>query len=109
MFIRAKIVKNEMYFSLVQGYRDEAGRVRHRTIISLGRCDEVDWAIDEATRTIGRCRRRLKRLEGAELNATLARDHARLTAKLAKQKAYRAHLRELAKSPAGLPQRSGQP
>ena len=37
VFIRAKIVKNEMYFSLVQGYRDEAGRVLHRTIISLGR------------------------------------------------------------------------
>ena len=97
MFIRARIVKDEMYFSLVEGYRDEAGRVRHRTIISLGRSDEVAGAIEEATRTTGRCQRRLKQFEGIELNKTRAREHARLAAKLAQQKTYRARLREIQK------------
>jgi hypothetical protein len=50
MFIRGRIVKDELYFAVIQGYRDEAGRVRHRTIVSLGRCEDVEGAIATATR-----------------------------------------------------------
>jgi hypothetical protein len=43
MFVRAKKVKRRVYYQLVQGYRDEAGRVQHRTITSLGTCPTLAW------------------------------------------------------------------
>lgn len=36
MFVRAKTVKGRTYYQAVETYRDEDGRVRHRTLGSLG-------------------------------------------------------------------------
>jgi hypothetical protein len=46
MFIRSKEVNGVTYRQLVEGYRDEkSGRVRHRTIVSLGRNASVRAAL----------------------------------------------------------------
>jgi hypothetical protein len=57
MFVRAKKVKGRVYFQLVQGYRDEAGRVRHRTITSLGTCPTLEDAIKVTKRELSGIRR----------------------------------------------------
>ena len=54
MFIRRKTVKGLDYYQVIETYRD-AGRVRHRTMVSLGRRATPE----EAIRT---CRARMKRL-----------------------------------------------
>ena len=48
MFVRSKVVKGHTYYQLVEGYRDGAGKVRHRTVMSLGRSPTVRDALDEA-------------------------------------------------------------
>lgn len=47
MFIRSKTVGGRTYYQVVQGWR-EGGRVRHRTIASLGRSPTIELALDAA-------------------------------------------------------------
>ena len=41
MFIRASRSGNHVYLRLVEGYRDEQGRTRHRQVAQLGRADQI--------------------------------------------------------------------
>ena len=102
MYVRAKVVKGETYYQVVEGYRDEAGRVRHRNIISLGRKEEMDWAIEECVSWIRRDQRRLRILEEQFRHADsmpgwAQRETARLRARLTRQKGRRAALMDVAK------------
>jgi hypothetical protein len=45
MYIRKSKVKGNVYYALVEGYRDPIGRVRQKTIASLGRSATIPEAI----------------------------------------------------------------
>jgi hypothetical protein len=62
MFVRSKVVKGRTYYQMVEGYRDELGRVRHRNIVSLGDCDTVEKALGAEKRWLARSRRELARI-----------------------------------------------
>ena len=62
MYTRQKELRGVKYFQLVHGYRDEQGRVRHRTIMSLGRCPTVTDAIHDAKTEMRIIRRELSRI-----------------------------------------------
>src|SRR3954447_13846248 len=66
MFVRSKVVKGHTYYQLVEGYRDGSGRVRHRTVASLGREPTIRDALDEAL-----CQ--LSRVEAADGDVEKAR------------------------------------
>jgi hypothetical protein len=53
MYIRRANVKGETYYSIVQGYRDEFGRSRHRVIVSLGRSPSIPEAIESTRARLG--------------------------------------------------------
>jgi hypothetical protein len=63
MYIRRKTVKCREYYQLVEGYRDDAGKVRHRTLASLGTSATIPDAIKAAELVVRRATRVLKRLE----------------------------------------------
>ncbi len=63
MYIRRKTVRGKDYYQMVEGYRDDAGKVRHRTIISLGRSATLVDANEALKRNITRTRRELSRLK----------------------------------------------
>ena len=46
MFIRSRSLNGQMYYAVVESYR-ESGRIRQRTIVSLGQCSTVTEAIEE--------------------------------------------------------------
>jgi len=46
MFIRKRELNGQTYYSIVESYR-ESGRVRQRTVVSLGQCSTVNEAIKE--------------------------------------------------------------
>ena len=60
MYVRAKVVKGATYYQLVEGYRDDTGRVRHRTLVSLGRHPTVADALKATDREVRRLRRALE-------------------------------------------------
>ena len=62
MYIRKKAVKSETYYQVIEGFRDASGRVRHRNIISLGRCPTIAAAIAKTQRVEARVQRRLAEL-----------------------------------------------
>jgi hypothetical protein len=102
VYVRAKVVKGGTYYQVVEGYRDEAGRVRHRNIISLGRNEEIDWAIEECVSRIRSDQRRLRILEEQFRQADAMpgwgqRKTARLRARLTRHKERRAALMDVAK------------
>jgi hypothetical protein len=47
MFVRSKVVKGRTYYQVVESYRS-GGKVRHRTLASLGTCPTVEEAYHEA-------------------------------------------------------------
>lgn len=61
MYIRSKVVKGAEYFQVVQGVR-EGGRVRHRTLVSLGRHPTVAEALEHEKRVLTARKRELTRL-----------------------------------------------
>jgi hypothetical protein len=63
MFIRRKVAKGETYYQAVEGYRDEQGRVRHRTVASLGRSATPDEAVVVARKNLRRLQTRLAKFE----------------------------------------------
>lgn len=58
MFIRAKEVKGQVYYQMVEGYRD-GGKVRHRTIMSLGRDATIAEAMGCSKKEAGRLKRKI--------------------------------------------------
>ncbi len=52
MFIRSKIVKGNTYYQVAESYRDDAGKVQQRNVVSLGQNATVDAAIKGAKRMI---------------------------------------------------------
>jgi hypothetical protein len=78
MFIRSKVVKNQTYYQVVEGYRDEQGRVRHRTVGSLGQCPTPKDAIEANKRRMARLGRRLGRVEAIQHSELFAREAERL-------------------------------
>ena len=103
MYIRKKEVKGGTYYQAVEGYRDAAGRVRHRTIISLGRCATIDEAIAENRREERRLRYRLGVRKGQSvdttksyMSATVKKSRERLVARLTQQEERREQLRKVA-------------
>jgi hypothetical protein len=58
MFIRAKEVKGELYYQMVESFRD-GGKVRHRTIMSLGQSATIAKAIESSKREVTQLKRRL--------------------------------------------------
>jgi hypothetical protein len=64
MFVRSKLVKGQTYYQLIQGYR-VAGKVRHRTIASLGRNPTVEGALVSDKQLLARLRREHARLESS--------------------------------------------
>jgi len=102
MYVREKLVKGQYYYQMVEGYRDAAGRVRHRTIISLGQNPTIEEALDEAKRLERRDRRRLKTLEHmftdpATIPGCARRETDRLRLRLTRHPERRAALQEAAK------------
>jgi hypothetical protein len=98
MYIRSKVVKGATYYQVVDGYRDAEGRVRHRTVASLGRCPTIEEAILQIGATEARIRRRLAKLPEAGLSRTLRTKRDRLAARLTQQGARRTVLQEVAKA-----------
>lgn len=97
MYIRKKTVKSEAYYQVIEGFRDASGRVRHRNIISLGRCPTIEAAIARTERVEARVRRRLAELpEGAELSEPVRAERDRLAARLTRQAERRAALQQVA-------------
>ena len=103
MYIRKKEVKGGTYYQAVEGYRDAAGRVRHRTIISLGQCATIDEAIAETKRQERRIRRRLGVRIGepvdttkSYMSATRKKYVERQLARLTQQEERRDALRKVA-------------
>jgi L-alanine-DL-glutamate epimerase-like enolase superfamily enzyme len=97
MFIRSKVVKGETYYQAVEGYRDEQGRVRHRTVASLGRSATPDEAVVVARKDLRRLQARLAKFEplasyskqfGRRVDGLRSR-MARLTQQLERLKALR--------------------
>jgi hypothetical protein len=102
LYIRAKIVKDAIYYQVVEGYRDGTGRVRHRNVIALGQSPDIEAAIEETRRLERRDRRRLKILEStfpdpATIPGRARRETERLRARLTRQQEYRAALQEVSK------------
>ena len=98
MYVRSKVVKEATYYQVVEGFRDEAsGRVRHRNVISLGRCASIEEAIANTRRVEARIRRRLAKVPETELSDLMRAERDRLAARLTQQGARRAVLQELAK------------
>ncbi len=64
MFIRQKTVKGETYYQAVETYRDD-GKVRHRTVASLGRHSDPAVAIKTQKRMIRTFQRKLNILASA--------------------------------------------
>jgi hypothetical protein len=60
MYIRRKEVKGGTYYQVVEGYRD-AGRVRHRTVASLGRSPTIADAIKVEERALTAAKRELEK------------------------------------------------
>jgi hypothetical protein len=101
VFIRGKIVKDALYYQLIEGFRDN-GRVRHRTVISLGQNETIEEAIEENERHIRRDKRRLKKLDAEypDLDAVpgrVVRETQMLRARLTRQEARRDRLAEVQK------------
>lgn len=71
MFVRSKVVKGHTYYQAVQGYRDESGLVRHRTVASLGREPTLEGAIKAEQRRLAGIRRTRSRYRGTMHTATL--------------------------------------
>jgi hypothetical protein len=79
VFIRSKVVKGATYFQVIEGYRDEQGRVRHRTVGSLGQCPTPRDAIEANKKCLARLGRRLARWEPiAEHSQMATREAERL-------------------------------
>ena len=98
MYVRSKVVKEATYYQVVEGFRDEtSGRVRHRNVISLGRCASIEDAIANTRRVEARVRRRLAKLPETELSDFMRAERDRLAARLTQQGARRAVLQEVAK------------
>ncbi len=61
MFVKVTASGPRRYVQLVESYRDEAGRVKKRTVATLGRIDqiggELDSVIDGLMKVAGRKRR----------------------------------------------------
>ena len=104
MYIRKKEVKDATYYQAVEGYRDAAGRVRHRTIISLGQCATIDDAIAETRREERRIRHRLGVRKGQSvdttrisyMSATAKKAFERLCVRLTQQEERRDALQKVA-------------
>src|SRR5947209_8420089 len=73
MFIRSKIAKGTEYYQVVHGYRDESGRVRQRTVASLGRCPTVEDAIKAEKKKLSKLRRDRGRFIGQQYSWGLKR------------------------------------
>lgn len=58
MFVKVTTSGSRRYVQLVESYRDEAGRVKKRTVATLGRLDqltgELDSVIDGLLKVAGR-------------------------------------------------------
>lgn len=48
MFIKITRSGPRRYLQLVEAFRDEAGKARHRTLVTLGRLDQLDGQLDSA-------------------------------------------------------------
>ena len=82
MFVRSKVVKGRTYHQVIEGYRDEAGKVRHRTVVSLGRSPTPKDAVAVARKAINRRRRRLEQLAPLQTIRSCAKEAERLRARL---------------------------
>jgi hypothetical protein len=63
VFIRAKVSKGNVYYQVVRSDRVD-GLVRQTVLASLGTCPTIAEAIDQARRTLARCRRERRRYAG---------------------------------------------
>jgi len=61
VFIRRKTVRGYDYFQIVEGYRDDHGRVRHRTVASLGHNPTIKAALTSMARDDRRDAKELER------------------------------------------------
>jgi hypothetical protein len=85
VFIRAKTVKDKTYFQAIQTYRDKQGRVRHRTVVSLGRHATPEAAIAAAQGDLRGLEARLCELGPlAERSKTSVKEAERLRAQVAR-------------------------
>ena len=46
MFVKITASGSRRYVQLVESYRDDAGRVKKRTVATLGRVDQIDGELD---------------------------------------------------------------
>ena len=46
MFLKQSKSHNRIYLSFVQGYRDETGKIKHKTIKKIGYLDELEKQFD---------------------------------------------------------------
>jgi alkanesulfonate monooxygenase SsuD/methylene tetrahydromethanopterin reductase-like flavin-dependent oxidoreductase (luciferase family) len=98
VFIRKKTVKGATYYQAVEGYRDAAGRVRHRNVVSLGQCATVDEALAEVKRVHRSLRRWLTSWSAFAIHHPRhASKIERRRSRLAQLQARRATLEEVAR------------
>lgn len=56
MFVKITTSGGRRYVQLVESYRDDAGRVKKRTVATLGRLDQVGGELDSVITGFPRCR-----------------------------------------------------
>ena len=49
MFVKVTTSGSRRYVQLVESYRDDAGRVKKRTVATLGRLDQLTGELDSVT------------------------------------------------------------
>jgi hypothetical protein len=77
VFIREKVAKGQVYYQVVRSDRVD-GRVRQTVLASLGTSPTIAEAVDQARRTLARCRRERRRYAGPVASfskSVLARVH----------------------------------
>jgi hypothetical protein len=96
VFVRSKIVNGTIYYQLIEGYRDpDTGKVRQRTIASLGTSPTLADAIARAKLTVRAKKRRLERaMPRGVASPSLERELTTLRARIATEEAKLAKLEE---------------
>ena len=81
VFVRSKVVKGHTYHQVVQGYR-EGAKVRHRTVVSLGRSPTPKEAAAVGRKAVKRCERRLVEITPLVTLPRWAKEAERLRARV---------------------------
>lgn len=63
MFIRSRTAKGTTYYQVIATYRDDDGKVRHRTVLSIGRHPTPAIALAAARKALARTKREIARME----------------------------------------------